>query len=300
MDLDHADQRILNQAVRLPPGGAIGGWAAARLLGVDQLDGLAADGRTRLPVLLCIGPDHRIRRDPDSELSRDRLPECDVARVDGVPCTTALRTVFDGMRLADGVAEAVVLADQMLHARTISMEQLRSYVAGRAGWRGVIQARAALDLVDGDSRNSWETRMRMVWMLEAGLPRPRCNPPVFDLRGNLLGYPDLLDSEAGTVVEYDGDGHRRANRHDRDNLREERFEEHGLVVTRVTSIDFRHREDLARRMRRTRERGLGRDRNRDRWTLVVPPSWGGVTTDADAALGALLEEMDARWQPFAT
>ena len=32
---------------------------------------------------------------------------------------------------------------------------------------------------------------------------------VFDVDGNLLGYPDLLDVEAGIAVEYDGDDHRR-------------------------------------------------------------------------------------------
>ena len=74
------------------------------------------------------------------------------------------------------------------------------YVAAHEGWRGVPRARQALDLPDPMARNGWESRLRMVWMLDAGLPRPRCSPPLFDLHGNLLGFPDLLDEVGATWV----------------------------------------------------------------------------------------------------
>ena len=125
----------------------------------------------------------------------------------------------------------------------------------------------------------------MVWMLTAGLPRPLCNPPVFDLDGTLLGFPDLLDPEAGAVGEFDGKGHRELAQHGADNARKECLEDHGLVVTRAVSLKFADRPGLAERMRRARARGMQRDRRRDRWTLEAPPGWGGV----DA-----VHELDAR------
>ena len=55
--------------------------------------------------------------------------------------------------------------------------------------------------------------MRLVWVMDAGLPTPLCNEPVFSLDGQLLGYPDLFDPEAGSVGEYDGADHKDGKRH---------------------------------------------------------------------------------------
>lgn len=206
----------------------------------------------------------------------DDLPKSDVVEVGRLRLTSGPRTTFDGMRRAADLVEAVVFVDQMTHAEIVTGDEVRGYVDERPGWRGAARARRAVDLGDPMARNAWETRVRMVWMLAAGLPRPRCNPPVFDGYESLLGHPDLLDMEAGVVIEYDGSGHRRARQHDRDNLREERFERHGLVVMRVTRLDLDHVADLVARMRSTRARGLARDRRRDRWTLDIPPSWGAM------------------------
>jgi hypothetical protein len=108
-------------------------------------------------------------------------------------------------------------------------------------------------------------------------------------------YPDLLEPGAGTVGEYDGKGHRETERHHDDNVREELFEDHGLVVTRATKVDFRHRLGLAARMGRARARGLARDRRRDRWTLEPPPDWGAMCPESD--LHELFDELDATWVP---
>ena len=42
---------------------------------------------------------------------------------------------------------------------------------------------------------------------------PLCNPPVFDLHGKLLGYPDIFDPISGTIGEYDGADHKDIERH---------------------------------------------------------------------------------------
>ncbi len=296
VDVDSPVQRIAAQAVRLPDGAAIGGWGSAYIRSVLMLDGRGPNGRTALPVPLFLGRKGRVRKDADSVVSREPLEASEVEEVRGVPVTVALRTCFDGMRLAPNLVEAVVFADAMLQARRCGVDELSAYVGERAGWRGVQQARRALALCDPRTNGPWETRLRMVWVLDARLPPPLVNTPVFDLGGVLLGYPDLLDAEAGTVFEYDGSGHREELQHTKDNRREERFEGHRLLVGRVTRIDMRDRPAVALRMTAMRRRGLGRDRCQDAWTLEMPPWWDG--SPARGALHELFEELDRGWSPW--
>ena len=96
--------------------------------------------------------------------------------------------------------------------------------------------------------------MHMVWRLEAGLPPPLLNRPLFDRHGRLLGYPDLLDVEAGLVGEYDGADHRGAHRHSKDVGREDLLRRHGLEVFRVTGPDLRVPGRVRARMLEARSR----------------------------------------------
>lgn len=169
-------------------------------------------------------------------------------------------------------------------------------LSARDGW--AYRRPAGPSTSDPDARNGWETHLRIVWMLDGGLPRPRCHRPVFDLDGNLLGFPDLLDPEAGTVGEFDGGDHREPAQHGADNAREELFEDHGLVVTRATSLDFADRAGLAARMRRAHARGLRRDHKVDRWTLELPPEWGAAGAEDD--LAELLDGVEATWTQVRT
>ncbi|MPZ62472.1 MAG: hypothetical protein GEU93_14505 [Propionibacteriales bacterium] len=129
-------QRVAQASRRLPAGGAVGGWAAARTLGVRAFDGLATDGRTPIDVPLCIGAEHQIRSVPGIRVWADSLPSDDVVEVDGVPVTTPERTCLDGMRRASGPVEAVVFADLMFHAGLVTVERMRDYVGRHRGWRG--------------------------------------------------------------------------------------------------------------------------------------------------------------------
>jgi hypothetical protein len=162
----------------------------------------------------------------------------------------------------------------MLTARLFLQDDLSAYVDQHPGWRRIRQARRVLGLVDPRSASPPGTRMRLVWMLDAKLPRPLVNQPVFDRNGQLLGYPDLLEAASATVLEYDSDDHRELEYHTDDNSREELLEDHGLIVCRVTRLDLaRPRHLLVSRIQRARQRGLTRDRRRDRWTLEPPPRW---------------------------
>lgn len=138
----------------------------------------------------------------------------------GIRITREERALFDEMRAAPDVREAVVVADMGAAAEITSIRRMRVFVAAHEGWKGVRQVRAALDLAEEDSRSPNETRTRLVWQIDADLPRPLVNQEVWDLDGRLLGIADLLDPVAGVVGEFDGADHRGALRQSKDIGRE--------------------------------------------------------------------------------
>lgn len=266
-------QRAVEQSRRLPAGGALTGWAALHLLGAWYVDGVARDGRTLLPVPLALGSRGNIRGGPEVQLLREPLPPEDVVRVGGVPCATAERAAFDAMRLAPDLTEAVVIADMTAYDELSSIERMRAYVDAHPRWRGIDQARAGLDLAHENSWSPNESRTRKIWVVDAGLPPPLVNVPVFDRRGRLLGYPDLLDEQSGLVCEFDGADHRRAARHSSDVGREDVFRRHLLEVTRVTGPDLLVAGRVAQRLLAARTRARWLPPERRTWTTTPPPGW---------------------------
>ena len=149
----------------VPPGGALGGWAAAHLLGATELDGMTDDGRP-LPVLLCAGRQQTCRRTTQARVWRSDLADDDVVRTDGTPVTSPCRTRFDIARLCpftarsgrddrDGEEALVVLGEYdggdhsgsarraSDHVRVENLEALGLIVvrvagvgSGTAGWGG--------------------------------------------------------------------------------------------------------------------------------------------------------------------
>jgi Protein of unknown function (DUF559) len=140
--------------------------------------------------------------------------------------------------------------------------------------KGAPTARAATELADGRSRSPQKSILRVVWVVDAGLPRPLVNAPVYGDFGHLLGIPDLLHEGSGLVAEYDGETHREAAQHSNDNAREEELERAGLTVVRITGLDLAHRRRrVIYRLRTAYQDALARDRRRDRWSLSRTPKW---------------------------
>jgi hypothetical protein len=287
VDGDLPEQRIIEQSVRLPPGGAVTGWAALRLHGGGFFDGLAPDGRTPLRVPLAVGPKSKSRSDHLVRLSREPLPREEVVIRQGIPCTVVERALFDEMRRSWDLRAATVAMDMAAAALLVSVRRMRAYWLAHRGWRRASMIPSALDLASEDSRSPNESRTRLLWELDAGLPRPLVNQPVWDLHGKLLGIADLLDPHAGLVGEFDGADHRSAPRHTRDILRQERFERHLLEVFRVTGLDLLDPERVVARIRfhRSRSRWLPPDGRP--WTIVPPESW-----EPELTLDEYLEERD--------
>ena len=267
-------QRVAEQAARLPPGGAVTGWAAGAVLGATYLDGLAPDGLTRLPVPLALGSTGNIRGSEEVLLLHDELPADEIIVVLGIPCVIPERAAFDGMRLAPDLTEAVVHMDMLAHGEVTSLRRTQAYVDARgAGRKGAGRVRAALAEAREDSWSPNESRMRMPWRHAAGLPEPLLNPPLFDRRGRLLGRPDLLDVESGLVGEFDGADHRGALRHSRDVEREERLRRHGLEVCRITGPDLLVPGRVRGRILSARARAKWLAEPDRLWTTTPPPGW---------------------------
>jgi hypothetical protein len=252
------EQRILEESMRLGGRGAVTGWAALRLRGVAY-----CDGEPDRPVAL-VSP-RQLANTPGSVATRERVGE--VEWVHGVPCAPIARAVADELcRLGDPRA-GVVLLDMCFAARVTSIKRLTA-AASRLPRRKRVPLLGALALADEHSASPRESLMRLVWTLDAGLPRPLCNRLVYDLEGRVLGKPDLLDPELGVVGEYDGAAHRSRARHRRDTERLEAFRRCGLEDFTIVAGD-----DVAtqvRRMRAARARAAAQVGPR-RWTLTPPP-----------------------------
>lgn len=263
-DGDRVEQRVLEQSLRLPPGGAVTGWAACRVHGAAFFDGLARDGRTRLPVPLAVGPAGRVRTGPEARTVHHVLLDEDRVVRHGVPVVVAGRAAYDAVRLAPDPRAAVVSLDMALAARIVTLDELVAYAARQPRDRRLVLRAARLS--SPYSRSPRETELRLVWLLDARLPPPLVNGEVRDRDGRLLGIADLLDVEAGLVVEYDGADHRSGRRQAADLRREDDLRRVGLEVVRVAGADERDR--VVRRLHEARARCRFEAPDQRRWVAV--------------------------------
>jgi len=238
-------------------------------------------------VPLAVGRRSKIRPDSQVTVSREPLAPDEVTIRHGVPCTVVRRALFDEMRRPRELRESVVAMDMAAAALLVSIQQIHDYWEERRGWRRASSVEAALELASEFSRSPQESRTRMVWEIDAGLPRPLVNQRIWDLEGNLLGIADLLDLEAGLVGEYDGADHRTATRHTHDISRQERFERQGLEVLRVTGLDLLDPSRVVDRIHFHRSRALFLDEGARRWTVTPPRGW-----EREQTLDEYLEERD--------
>lgn len=264
------EQRILEQACRLVDSdrGAVTAWAALRWQGGAFFDGLGPGGAGELDVPLLVGTGN-VRPAPGSHISKEQLAPTERLVIDGLPVTTIQRALFDEVRRRNELWAGVQAIDMAAAAGLISVGLFAEYVLHRPAWEGVPLVRTAIALASNDSRSPRETWLRLVWILVAELPVPRCNRPVYDHDGRLLGIPDLFDEGAGLVGEYSGAHHKSRERHRKDVSREELFRNHGLEYFEVVQGDSR--AVAAERMTSARGRAKFLPKESRAWTLEPPP-----------------------------
>ena len=208
MPMAHVEQRILEVAVRLPPGGLVTGWAALRLAGGAYFDGLDRDGRTPLPVPVLLPHESRIRS-PGVLVERTRSPLPDPVDRHGIACAPGEVALLHELRRAVTERAAGVAVDMALAARVVDLAALRDEAA--RGRRSV-HTTYALARACGECRSPRESEMLQVWEGALGLPRPLMNRQVLDRSGRVVAVVDLLDPDSGTYGEYNGAAHRGRRR----------------------------------------------------------------------------------------
>jgi hypothetical protein len=251
-------QRIVEASMLLPPGGAVGGWAAAYLLGARSFDGL--NSRGELPVLLCVPRSSRLAQRPGITLLRTDLRQDEKDVVDGIPVTCSVRTAADLVRLHPNPRERVVALDALWAEDVCIPAEVGDYLLTRPRLKHAGLVRTAIPLARAGVRSRQETRLRLIWTLDARLPDPLVNERVVDLEGRHLGRPDLLCVKAGLASEFDGRDHLVLGTTTIDNVRQEELEDHGLIVVRFTGLDVLPEQvtRTAHRLRKAHERGLAR------------------------------------------
>ncbi|MCW2738946.1 MAG: hypothetical protein JWN97_3590 [Nocardioides sp.] len=195
--------------------------------------------------------------------------------MDGIWVTTPARALFDEVRRHRRLRQAVADIEVAVAAGLLTFDEFAAYVATRNPWAGIGFAREAVTLAGLGCWSRPEVGMALTWILDAGLARPLCNVPVFDLSGHLIAIVDLFDPEAGCVGEYQGAEHKDGDRHRRDVAREQGLRDAGLECFEVVGGDLADRDLVAKRMHAARSRSQFR-RPADRlWTLEQPAWWPG-------------------------
>jgi hypothetical protein len=293
VDSSVPEQRIVEACQVMPEYAGVTGWAQLRWAGGRWFDGVDSDGRTERPVVV-VTPLTDVRPQPGVQISGEHLDVGELVWQDGLRTTTCLRSLLFEVRVARTLWLAVRAIDLAAFSDLVSIAEFVEYVGHHAGWPGIRQARSACQLADENTWSPRETWLRWVWMCEAGFPRPLMNQPVFDLAGNHIGTPDLLDVEAGLVGEYEGvEAHLNQEARHHDIKREDAFRSVGLEYFTAVGRDAGNRTALAARMAAARSRARWLPAEQRLWT-VIPPAWWVPTVTVDQRR-ALTPAQRQRW-----
>jgi hypothetical protein len=163
---------------------------------------------------------------------RAALPPHHLARVLGVPVTSAARTVVDLARERP-FADAVVAADSALRFGAADRAGLRGVLADCQRWPGIRSAIDVVDFADPRAESALESLGRMLCR-DHRLPRPDLQVPIADEHG-IFAYGDLGWPHFWTIAECDGLSKYADPRVlSREKLRQERIEQAGWEVVRMT------------------------------------------------------------------
>lgn len=268
---DDVRQRIVEAAHHLGPASAVTGWAALSWQEARWFGGRARDGVSPLPVELT-SIQRGIRVQPGTAVTGECIPPLLRTVVDGVRVVAPVSAVAFAMRYAADVTSAVRVFDMAADADLVSRDELLAHLELLYHWTGIPQAREAALLVDENAWSPPEVDVRLVWPLDLGLGAPLTNRPVFDLSGRHLGTPDLLDLQAGLVVEYNGSLHLASRRRAKDLVRADAYRRVGLDCLELVSADVRDHSRLVCRVQEARARAMAVPSAR-RWTVEHPPWW---------------------------
>jgi hypothetical protein len=284
------EQRIVEAAAVLPAYGAVTGWASLRWRGGSWFDGERYD--EPLPVTLAL-MDSSIRPRAGIAISEERLDPTQIEGHAGLRLTSSPYAVLFEIRHATSDLAALEVADMAAYDDLVSRDELAMLVAASAGWDGIERGRTVVAMMEENAWSPAEVGMRKIWVVDAGLPRPLANRPVFDVHGRLIGTPDLLDAEAGVAGEYDSTLHLEPARRQRDLERESRFRAAGLETVAMVTGELADPWPFVGRLRTAYAQAARRPAVQRRWTIEQPGWW--TPTQSVAVRRELTAEQRDLW-----
>ncbi|WP_066899943.1 hypothetical protein [Mycolicibacterium houstonense] len=179
----------------------------------------------------------------------EEIADDEIVRVDGIPVTSAARTALD-IGCWYPRDNAVAALDALARATDLKAADVDLLAQRHARRRGIQRARTALDLMDGGAQSPQETWLRLI-LIDAGLPRPQTQIPVFDGPGDPFAYLDMGWEDIKVAVEYDGEEHRSSNwRYNWDLRRAERIQRQDWINVRIAAGE--RKTDILRRVNAAR------------------------------------------------
>jgi hypothetical protein len=234
------DLRIAALRLVVPDDCVVTDRTAGWLWGANMI--LAPNDHLEVPrVSVFAPPGRRLRSDLVASGER-RLAPTDIADVGGLKVTTPLRTACDLGRMLH-TDQALAAMDSLARLGTFSIPELTLAPIRYAGYRGVVQLRALVPLVDPGAESPAESILRLRW-IETGLPRPRCQVPVASPSGATWRL-DMGIEEARFAAEYDGEEFHGADQAEYDEARRRwlrRSEGWRIVVVRKRNLFGRDRD----------------------------------------------------------
>ena len=197
---DTIDTRIAAVKLVLPKHAVLVDRTAAWVWGVDTLRHWELDLLPRLEVFVLRGH-KRVTRSEAGGGTRD-LADRDLAEVGGVLVTTPLRTALDLCCRLPRYG-ALAAADALAREYSLKSHQMQRELVRFRRRRGVVQARALVQLVDPRAESPGESFTRLA-IVEAGLPVPEAQHWV-EVDGVRRYRLDLAYPRLRICIEYDGE-----------------------------------------------------------------------------------------------
>lgn len=276
------DQRMVEAMAGTPEDAAVTGWGSFGWRGAKWFNGLAGDGRTTLAVPVALDRLRGVRRREGVEFSEDWLFVDDVESVDGLRVTVPERSVSYEVCRARSLVAAVRTIDLAAAADLVDIASMTVYAARLGARPGIRKLRTALSWSDENVWSPQEVSMRLTWRgaVECEL---LTNHPIFDLNGNHLATPDLLDPVAGVAGEYDGAIHLEDGPRRRDLDREALYRDHQLELVTMMSGRRSDAASFLTRLRAGYRRAAERREAARTWTAEQPGWWVDTSTVARRA-----------------
>jgi hypothetical protein len=176
---------------------ACGADAALARRPAGRLNGLR-DYAGRMDVTI---PGRRVRI-PGIDTHRDCLSPQDVTEIDGIPCTSVARTIYDLANSEGDVRRTRRDIDRAEQLRVFDLSAIHDVLSRAGATRGARTVRAALGTETALTREEIEERMLAICDA-AGFPRPRVNFAIH-LGDGVFVIADFAWPDLRIIIETDG------------------------------------------------------------------------------------------------